>query len=135
MRFLRSRTSVSLLVVTVMACAMPISTVAADGGAVRKAKEAAAREAVGAAKLAVAQNRQQTEDWGLWKDTLDHLAKAEEALEQKIGNFDLALKEAEQAKFEADTGLAQIKQQADTWRTAAQFFEDTEKAWVSGRSK
>jgi hypothetical protein len=104
---------------------MSVSAVAAD--------RAAAREAVEAAKVAVAQNRQQTEDWGLWKDTLDHLEKAEEAL--KIGDFDAASKEAEQAKFEADTGLVQIKQQTDTWRTAAKFFEDTEKAWVSGRSE
>lgn len=125
MRVLWSRTSISLLVVPIVACTISISAVAAD--------LAAAREAVEAAKVAIAQNRQQTEDWGLWKDTLDHLEKAEEAL--KIGDFDAALKEAEQAKFEADTGLVQFKQQTNTWRMAAKFFEDTETAWVSGRSE
>jgi len=96
--------------------------------------EATAQAAVVAARAAVAQNRKETADVGLWMNTLSHLAKAEEKLED--GDFDIALNEANQAKFEADAGLAQFKEQADLWEVSAKtFFGGLEKTWVEGGSE
>ncbi|HKJ89157.1 MAG TPA: hypothetical protein VKA48_11710 [Gammaproteobacteria bacterium] len=93
-----------------------------------------AESAVAKAEKAVDKTRSQTSDWGLWKSTLKILGNAKSNL--KKGNYEDAVDAAKTARFQAQKGLAQYREEQDQWKLAKQQAESNtdfdESAWVSG---
>lgn len=93
-----------------------------------------AEQAVAKAEAAVEKVRSKTGDWGLWKSTLGILGNAQKSLEQ--GDYKAATEAANLAKFEAEKGLAQYREEQDQWKLAvkdAKSKDFAEKAWIAGR--
>ncbi|HKJ71320.1 MAG TPA: hypothetical protein VKA55_06170 [Gammaproteobacteria bacterium] len=94
-----------------------------------------AEQAVAKAESAVKKVREQSGDWGLWKSTLGILGNAKNSLKQ--GDYKAAAEAANEAKFEADKGLAQYRQEQSQYKLAVQAAEANgdypESKWVNGR--
>mgnify|MGYP006279766419 CR=1 FL=1 len=93
-----------------------------------------AERSVAKAEQAIAETRETTDDWGLWKSTLKILGNAETSLEQ--GDYQAATEGARQARFEARKGLAQYREEKSEWKTAVKAAKSNgdfpEQEWVSG---
>lgn len=93
-----------------------------------------AEQAVAKAEAAVKKVRNKTGDWGLWKSTLGILGNAQTSLEN--GDYKAAAEAANSAKFEAEKGLAQYREEQDQWELAVEASQSSgdypEDEWVSG---
>jgi len=93
-----------------------------------------AEQAVAKAETAVEKVRNKTGDWGLWKSTLGILGNAKNSL--KSGDYQAAAEAANSAKFEAEKGLAQYREEQDQWKLAVQSSKSNgdfpEDKWLAG---
>ena len=93
-----------------------------------------AEQAVAKAEAAVEKVRNKTGDWGLWKSTLGILGNAKTSL--KNGDYQAAAEAANSAKFEAEKGLAQYREEQDQWELAVQASASNgdypEDKWLAG---
>lgn len=100
-------------------------------GAAEKAEQAVAK-----AESAVEKVREQTGDWGLWKSTMGILGNAKASLKQ--GDYKAAAEAANEAKFQAETGLAQYREEQEQYKTAVRAAKSNgnfpESDWVAGSS-
>ena len=94
-----------------------------------------AQQAVAKAEAAVEKTRTETGDWGTWKSTLGILGNARASLEQ--GDFKAAMDAANEARFQAEAGLDQYREEQSDWKKAVSAArsngEFSEAAWVSGQ--
>jgi hypothetical protein len=93
-----------------------------------------AEQAVAKAEAAVEKVREETSDWGLWKSTMGILGNARASLEN--GDYKAAAEAANEAKFEAEKGLAQYRDQGEQWELAVQASaangDYPEDKWLAG---
>ena len=94
-----------------------------------------AEQAVAKAEAAVKKTRTQTNDIGLWKSTMGILGNAQASLDK--GDYQAAAEAANQARFQAERGLAQYREEKKEWSLAVKKAtadgEFNEQAWVSGK--
>ncbi|MFA9460768.1 hypothetical protein [Thiohalorhabdus methylotrophus] len=95
-----------------------------------------AEQAVAKAETAVEKTRTETDGWGLWKSTKKILGNARASLEK--GDYKAALDAARQARFQANKGLAQYREEQDQFQVAAKTASNSgnfnEASWVSGKT-
>lgn len=93
-----------------------------------------AEQAVAKAEAAVKKTRTETGDVGLWKSTMGILGNAQASLEK--GDYQAAAEAANEARFQAERGLAQYREEKKQWtlavKKASANGDFNEAAWVSG---
>jgi len=96
-----------------------------------------AEQAVAKAEAAVEKVRNKTGDWGLWKSTIGILGNARASLEQ--GDYKAAAEAANSAKYEAEKGLAQYREEEDQWTLAVEASKSSgdypEDKWLAGEGE
>ena len=94
-----------------------------------------AQQAVAKAESAVKKTRTRSDDWGLWKSTMGVLGNAKASLDQ--GDYQAAAAAANEARFQAERGLAQYREEKEEWRLAVKAStangEFDEDAWIAGQ--
>jgi len=95
-----------------------------------------AQEKVAKAQAMMKEVRRETDGWGLWKGTKKVLGNAEQSLEQ--GDYQAAIDAAEEVIFQAKKGLAQYREEQESYDQAVGAASANgdlkEGAWTKGES-
>lgn len=122
--------TVNSLLASVLAALLLVSGPAAAADADQ------ARERVAQAQDTLAEVKQKTDGWALWKSTKKILGNAEQSLEQ--GDYAAAVEAADRVIFQANKGLAQYREEQQEYAEAADSASGSgklkEDAWTQGES-
>ncbi|MFP4560465.1 MAG: hypothetical protein ACLFRB_10925 [Thiohalorhabdus sp.] len=115
--------------------AVVLAACAGQNGAKMGMAEKAKKE-VAKAEEAVEETRQSTDGTGLWKSTMKVFDQARSSLEE--GEYETAIDKAGKARYQAEKGLAQYREEQEQYQLAVKAGEGSqgfdEQAMISGNA-